>query len=90
MTGKQLKRMLMTEGLFYALISVIFSMPVAAMVNMLFLKLNFFWSSQTAHITVIPILLLLPVLAFIGALIPYVIYGKVKGKSIVEDLRTNE
>ena len=35
-------------------------------------------------------IVLLPVLALIGALIPYVIYGKVKGKSIVEDLRTNE
>ena len=90
MTGKQLKRMLMTEGLFYALMSVIFSMPFAALINLLFLKLDFFWSSATAHITVVPILLLLPLLAFIGALIPYVIYGKVKGKSIVEDLRTNE
>ena len=90
MTGKQLKRMLMTEGLFYALMSVIFSMPFAALINLLFLKLDFFWSSATAHITVVPILLLLPVLALIGALIPYVIYGKVKGKSIVEDLRTNE
>lgn len=90
MTGKQLKRMLMTEGLFYALMSVIFSIPFAAVINMLFLKIDLFWSSSTAHITVVPILLMLPVLALLGALIPYVIYGKVKGKSIVEDLRTNE
>lgn len=90
MTGSQLRKMLMTEGLFYALISVIFSMPFAAVINLLFLKIDLFWSSQTAHITVIPILLLLPVLAGIGAMIPYVIYGKVKGKSIVDDLRTNE
>ncbi len=90
MTGKQLKRMLMTEGLFYALMSVIFSMPFAALINLLFLKLDFFWSSATAHITVVPILILLPVLAALGAFIPNVIYGKVKGKSIVEDLRTNE
>ena len=90
MTGKQLKRMLMTEGLFYALMSVIFSMPFAALINLLFLKLDFFWSSATAHITVVPILILLPVLAALGAFIPNVIYGKVKGRSIVEDLRTNE
>ena len=90
MTRKQLKRMLMTEGLFYALISVLFSIPFAVLVNMLFLKLDFFWSAATAHITVVPILILLPVLAALGAFIPNVIYGKVKGRSIVEDLRTNE
>ena len=90
MTGSQLRRMLMTEGLFYALISVIFSIPFAVVANMLFLKIDLFWSTETAHITVLPILLLMPVLAVIGAVIPNVIYSNLKGRSIVEDLRTNE
>ena len=79
MTGSQLRRMLMTEGLFYALISVIFSIPFAVVANMLFLKIDLFWSTETAHITVIPILLLMPVLAVIGAVIPNVIYSNLKG-----------
>lgn len=90
MTGRQLKRMLMTEGLFYALISVLFSMPFAIAANLLFLKIDLFWSAATAHITVVPILILMPVLAVIGAIIPNVLYSNIKGRSIVEDLRTNE
>ena len=90
MTGRQLRKMLVIEGLFYAGISVLFSLPFALAVNILFKRIDLFWSASTAHLTVVPILLLLPVLALLGAYIPCVIYGKVRGTSIVDDLRTNE
>ena len=48
------------------------------------------WSAETCHLTIVPILILLPVLALLGAYIPCAIYGNVRGTSIVDDLRTNE
>ena len=90
MTGKQLKKMLGVEGLSYSFLAIIFSIPATVMLNLLFLKLELFWSASTFHITILPILVLLPILALIGIMIPSVIYGKVKGDSIVDDLRTNE
>ncbi|MBO4636415.1 MAG: FtsX-like permease family protein [Clostridiales bacterium] len=90
MTGRQLRKMLVIEGLFYAAISVLFSLPFALLVNTLFKRIDLFWSPSTAHLTVVPILILLPVLALLGSYIPCVIYGKVRGTSIVDDRRTNE
>lgn len=90
MTGKQLRRMLEIEGLFYATISVLFSLPFSLAVNTLFKKIDLFWSAETCHLTIVPILILLPVLALLGAYIPCAIYGNVRGTSIVDDLRTNE
>lgn len=90
MTGKQLRRMLEIEGLFYATISVLFSLPFSLAVNTLFKRIDLFWSAETCHLTIVPILILLPVLALLGAYIPCAIYGNVRGTSIVDDLRTNE
>ena len=90
MTGKQLRGMLSIEGLFYATISVLFSLPFSLAINTLFKKIDLFWSVETAHLTIVPILVLLPVLALLGAYIPRAIYGNVRGTTIVEDLRTNE
>lgn len=90
MTGKQLKRMLGVEGLSYSFLAILFSIPATIIMNLLFMKIELFWSASTFHITILPILVMLPLLALIGILIPSVIYGRVKGPSIVEDLRTNE
>lgn len=90
MTGRQLRRMLEIEGLFYAAMSVLFSVPFSLVVNSLFKKIDLFWSAETCHLTIVPILILLPVLALLGAYIPRAIYGNVRGTSIVDDLRTNE
>lgn len=76
--------------LFYATISVLFSLPFSLAVNTLFKRIDLFWSAETCHLTIVPILILLPVLALLGAYIPCAIYGNVRGTSIVDDLRTNE
>ena len=90
MTGKQLRKMLVIEGLFYSAISVIFSLPFTLAVNNLFMKIDLFWNETSFHPTVVPILILLPLLALLGAYIPCLVYGRVRSTSIVEDLRTNE
>lgn len=90
MTGSQLKRMVMTEGLTYAMMSCLLSIPLTLAIGILFKRADIFWNSATVDLTIVPILMILPVLAALGILIPYIIYGKVKGTSIVNDLRVNE
>ncbi len=88
MTGKQLKTMLVCEGLLYALgagllsliLSVILGPFAGAAVE------NVFWFF-TYHFTVTPILLLLPVFALLGALTPLAVYRSVAHLTIVERLR---
>lgn len=88
MTGKQLKTMLVCEGLLYALgagllsliLSVVLGPFAGAAVE------NVFWFF-TYHFTVTPILLLLPVFALLGALTPLAVYRSVAHLTIVERLR---
>lgn len=88
MTGRQLKTMLVWEGLFYALGSVVFSLalilglsPVigAAMENLLWFL--------SYHFTVTPVLILAPVFVLLGCLIPLAVYRVVAKASVVERLR---
>lgn len=91
MTGKQLKKMLVWEGLFYALgaaaaafLLSLFMSPVTA--NIL---TNMFWFF-TYRFTIFPVLLAVPILAVLGLAIPLVLYRQIARKSIVERLRENE
>lgn len=91
MTGKQLKQMLATEGLIYALGSIL-----CAVVILLFAKPilkdvieNMLWFC-TYKTTLIPILCILPLFVLIGIVIPILVYRSVVKKSIVERLREGE
>ncbi|MCI6006323.1 MAG: ABC transporter permease [Blautia sp.] len=91
MTGKQLKTMLVYEGLFFALGAGFLSLILAIVLSPLAGTAlgNMFWFF-TYHFTVTPILLLLPVFAFLGTLVPLVIYRFVAKSTIVERLRETE
>lgn len=91
MTGKQLKTMLVYEGLFYALGAGFLSLILAIVLSPLTGAAlgNMFWFF-TYHFTVTPILLLLPIFALLGALVPLVIYRFVAKSTIVERLRETE
>lgn len=91
MTGKQLKKMLVYEGLLYALASIICSLgltlimgPVASSVLS-----NMFWFF-TYHLTLAPIAVVAPIFAFLGCIIPLFIYRTVSKQTIVERLRVSE
>lgn len=91
MTGKQLKQMLVIEGLFYAGGSVMLAFVILLLSNS-FLKtavLKAFWFS-TYHTTLAPVLCILPLFIFIGIVIPILIYKNMAKKSIVERLREVE
>lgn len=88
MTGRQLKRMLVYEGLFYALgaaaaalaLSVAFGPLLGGVMG------SMFWFF-TYRFTVTPILIAIPIFALLGALIPLAVYRVVSRLTIVERLR---
>ena len=91
MTGKQLKTMLVMEGLYYGLLAVMASlilavvtMPVAPEV------MNGIVWFFTYHFTLWPILAVAPIFALLGVLIPLEAYRFMAKKSVVERLREAE
>ena len=88
MTGKQLKAMLVYEGLFYALgaagISLILTLilgPVA------FTAVGSLFWFFTYRLTLTPFLIVVPVFALLGVLVPLAVYRTVSKSTIVERLR---
>lgn len=91
MTNRQLKAMLVYEGLFYALgasaVALVLSIVISPLVGNVLEGMFWFYS---AKFTVSAVLIVTPVFAFMGWLIPTVIYGQVARNSIVERLRETE
>lgn len=91
MTNKQLRRMLIYEGLFYALDSVAASFVLALVLNPLAGNLleDMFWFFK-AHFSVLPIFAVVPVFVFLGWFVPTILYGQTTKRSVVERLRETE
>lgn len=91
MTNRQLRSMLIYEGLFYALSSAIAALILAALfcplIGNLFEKLFWFFN---ARLTIIPALTAIPIFALLGWMIPSVLYGQSIKNSIVERLRNTD
>lgn len=88
MTGRQLKAMLVYEGLFYALSSALSALVLSFVINPLVGNLleNMFWFFS-AKFTIVPVVIAIPIFALLGWLIPYVMYDHAAKYSIVEQLR---
>ncbi|MBQ8562953.1 MAG: ABC transporter permease [Firmicutes bacterium] len=91
MTSRQLKAMLIYEGMFYALGAAAAALILSVVLNPLVGNLleNMFWFF-TAKFTVTPVLLAIPVFALLGWLIPSIMYGQTTKHSVVERLREAE
>lgn len=91
MTNKQLKMMLVYEGLFYALGSVAVAFLLSVILSPLAGNMlgNMFWFFEY-HFTMVPVLLMIPIFAFMGWLIPSILYGQSVRHSVVERLREVE
>lgn len=91
MTGRQLKTMLVTEGLLLALGSVVFSFLFVLVTGPLCSNMfsSIFWFF-TYRFTILPVIVIAPFFALLGALIPLVTYRYSSKKSIVERLREAE
>ena len=91
MTGRQLKAMLVYEGLFYALSSALSALVLSFVLNPLVGALleNMFWFFS-AKFTIVPVIIAIPIFALLGWLIPYAMYDHAAKYSIVEQLRDTQ
>lgn len=91
MTGKQLKTMLIYEGLFYSLGSNLIALVLSLVLNPLAgnVLAGMFWFF-TAHFTILPVLGAVPVFALLGWGIPGIMYHQTEKRSVVERLRETE
>ncbi len=91
MTGKQLKTMLVCEGLFYALGAALSALFLSLIFSPLIAKLfeDMFWFFSYKF-TVLPILITVPIFTLLGIILPLITYKFSMKKSIVERLRETE
>jgi len=91
MTGKQLKTMLVFEGVYYTLLALLVSLVMTVCLGPLMGKAasDIFWFF-TYRLTVLPVLVILPVFLALGALVPLWICRSVSKRTIVERLREAE
>lgn len=88
MTNGQLKKLLICEGLLYALSSAAVALAFSAAIGPLtetFLT-NMFWFFSP-NFTILPIAISIPVFIFIGLLIPAIMYRNTQKHGIAEQLR---
>ncbi len=90
MTSSQQRRMLFTEGLFYSLFTILLALPLSLVMNLLIGNIGLFWLSESVNIVLWPLLIILPIFILLSYFVPTLMYGRIKGKSIVDDLRVNE
>jgi len=91
MTGKQLKLMLIWEGLYYTLGAVITSLVLIITVGPLLSNAfsSMFWFS-TYRFTLMPIISVTPFFAILGIIVPLIVYRNITKRSIIERLREIE
>ncbi len=91
MTGRQLKTMLVCEGLYYTLLSLVLSLALSLSLGPLAGNaLNGVFWFFTYRSTILPIVLVLPVFLVLGVLVPLMVYRSVARFTIVERLREAE
>lgn len=91
MTGRQLKAMLVWEGCFYALGSVVLALVLSVILGPVLGTAvgGMFWFF-TYYFTVTPVLLVTPLFALLGMGLPLIAYRFVSRATVVERLRESE
>ena len=90
MTFSQIRKMLITEGLFYSVLTILLALPGSAVMSFLIGNVDFYLLAPDRHFIIWPLLLMVPVFALLSFIVPTSLYGRIRGASIVDDLRTNE
>lgn len=91
MTGKQLKQMLVYEGVFYALGAIVLSFTLSAALEPLAGHLmEGMWWFFSFRFTLLPMVFIVPVFILLGVALPLAVHHFTSKKSIVERLRENE
>ncbi|MDE6424544.1 MAG: ABC transporter permease [Ruminococcus sp.] len=91
MTGKQMKAMLMWEGVHYAFLTAICSILLGTLLSIFIIngiasELFFF----TYHFTLVPIFICIAILVLLSVIIPTISYNTICNGSVVDRLRRTE
>ncbi len=91
MTNRQLKTMLIWEGVFYALCAAGVSLVLCSAAGPLLSNVlgNMFWFF-TYRFTIAPVLMVTPLFVLLGVLLPLLVYRSAAKRSVVERLRETE
>ena len=88
MTGKQVKEMLIIEGIIYTvgsgLLALIFSLLFIPAVNGIANNIFWFYSN---HFSITPVLIFIPIMALLGIVVPLISYKGLSKASVVERIR---
>lgn len=89
MTKRQLRSMLICEGLYYAggTLAVSYILGAAAVAFGVRMMVSGSWTA-TFQFTFLPLVICTPILIFFAILIPYICFRNLEKQSIVERLRT--
>ena len=91
MTNRQLKKMLIAEGLLYTLGAVVSAAIISLALYPCLSKMmgNIFWF-LSPHLTITPVMISIPIFLILGWSIPTLLYGHVVKESIIDRLREIE
>lgn len=91
MTGGQMKGMLAWEGVFYIILTSIFSIAIGGLISVLVVRnlAKEMWVFSY-HFTVMPIVVCIPILVLLACVIPVATYKNMTKESTVERMRANE
>ena len=87
MTKKQLNRMLVDEGLYYAVLTLLASYVLSAVGVGVVVRAMVAGGFTTFRFTLLPLLICTPILLIFAVLIPYLCFRNLEKHSIVERLR---
>ncbi len=87
MTKKQLCRMLVYEGLFYALLTLAASYVISSLSVGILIRAMVSGGFSTFRFTLLPLVICTPLLLLFAVLIPYLCFRNLEKQSIVERLR---
>ncbi len=87
MTKKQLCRMLVYEGLYYAAITLTVSYVISAAAVGIGIRAMVEGGFTTFHFTLLPLIICTPILLIFAVLLPYLCFKNLEKQSIVERLR---
>lgn len=90
MTKRQLRTMLILEGLSYAVLTLLVSYIVSALAVGIGVRAMVTGGYTTFHFTLMPLVICTPVLLIMAVLIPYFCFKNLEKQSIVERLRVTE
>lgn len=90
MTKRQLRKMLMFEGLYYAGMTLLASYVLGSLTVGVIVRALVAGGYSTFHFTLLPLVICTPILIVFAIVIPYICFKNLEKQSIVERLRATD